>query len=251
MALTLYWRCESTTLDWNGSSGNDFYASGGDSTADGSFLSATAAKYGTNGILADAVGEVCSFDPQFILDPLEGQVAFAVKFVTSVPASNSVIFDVRSDTTTDKIDIRLRGTGDIGLFVVKDGVGNSIIETSGVGMTTGVWYFIVAKWESAAAGGPRRSIAVYDTNGTIISATTNPSTSTSAYDSPTELGPTGNRLRIGDYSGWISGNSAHFDNLFCASSYDDPIADNLTITAYSQYGASGSILPFLAAYRQQ
>ena len=231
MALTFYWRCEEA--DFSAANGTTDYSAGDDiASANNSVsLDAAAAKYGSTGILVNAISEYYSFTPTSIISNSVGCLAFAFRLVNSMGVGDA-LFYARGTSSDDNVSIRIGSGGDeLSLYIRQSGQSETELQTSAASLTTNTWYFVVARWDQPNNS---RYIAVYDTDGTLIDDTGDLST---PYNLPNALN---SAIRIGDSTGWGATKSVHFDNIFIGSAYDDPLDQNLTITSYAEYGAGGS-----------
>jgi len=233
MALTLYWRCEGTTLDAT----HDFSAA--DTTAatnNSPSLDAAAAKLGSTGILINGVSERYDFAPTSIISPATGTVAFWFRFMNSMVNLETFFLARGSASSNDSITIGIgAGNDEVFLGIRRNGGTNVTLTTSAANMTTNTWYFIVASWDQPNSD---RRIAVYDSSGTLLSENID---TTTAYDQPTALDAS-NGIRFGDSSGWGATKVCHFDNIFIGSAYadGDTFFSNRDITSYTSYSTGGN-----------
>jgi len=242
MALTLFWRCEGTTLDGT----HDYSAGDTTATASGgtpASISATAVKIGTNGILCSGTNSNMALDSASIAATAEGAFAAWV-WVTTWVAGSSVI-NVNGSNGNNRIRVVTIGTSGSGNFELRckqAGQTERQIATTAGNLATGNWYFIVATWKSATTSA---TLDVYDSSGTIISGCAVSGTYAST-NVPAEL----TTCKWGDEG--AANASSYIDNIFWGSVIADA-ATFLTkrdITSYTEY-AGGSILPHaMAHYRR-
>lgn len=224
MALTFFWRCEGTTF-----SGTDDYSAGDDTpTANGGIvLSSTQARVGTNSIFAEEFTKYYAFDSASIFDSTEGSCGFSIYFNTV--NSGSILMQFTDASEGDnRIRITVSGT-DINLEIGKVFETSVNVATSGVSLTTGVWYGIVARWGSTAEDA---AIEVYNASNTLIDSTENTSVGSAVWNTDIDT------IHIGDEG--AASPDAYIDNVFVADTYAEPIESNFTITSYTNYSDGSS-----------
>lgn len=245
MALKFFWRCEGTTLDAT----DDYYGSGDNTaTVTGAGFtvpSATAAKIGSNGILAPA--------------SITGNAAFTATNLwpsASSPGASAGSFAfwfkvVSTWTTTDGLVLGLRCIGSTNNDAVRiqtDTVGNRIslaLQTTGGGgtyelpVTSGTfaadtWYYVVGRWDYA---NDKAAIEVYtDAGGSTLAAFA------SASDIVTNLNPyipatNFATLQCGAHSATQT-HEVHSDHYIVSDNYDAPLENMAFITSATQYSES-------------
>jgi hypothetical protein len=184
--ITFWWRCETSTLTTG-----DYSA--GDTTAalNGANLSTDANKTGTNGLLCqtgeNAYFEISSGDLASII---VGSAAVWFK-LAAAPAGN-IIWMLNTSTGADgQIFLQAQATGEL-RFNIWNGTSDQQLVTNGAGLTTGAWYFAVARWDT---DNNKRFVAVYNASGTLLA---------SAEDLSTDITPpvaSFVRLYLGDTEG--------------------------------------------------
>ena len=228
MALMFYWRCEGTTLDGT----HDYSA--GDTTASANnsvSISATAAKLGSNGLLADAVNEWYSFSSASIVTIDQGSVGFWLQWKTGVPAVGDVTgLRIRELANNNAIQIKYTTSNEVQLDIAKDGVGSITLNTTAANCAVDNWYFITISWHLSA---DKRRIRVYNSSGTLINAAEDTSTDL-ATNTPSAL----DTIQIGNPDS-SHANQIWIDNIFVGSEYADAddFLTNRDITSYTSYSA--------------
>lgn len=230
-ALTLYWRAEGLTLDAT----HDETA--GDSVAGGPAVSATAARYGTNGLLAAANFDLNTLNPASgIVTAGAGSVAMWVQWPSALQLADGLsrLWIAFGSSGNNHIALRYAGSGDeIELVHSQDGGSQVALTTTAVNFATGNWYFIVGKWDSSVND---RSLAVYDSTMTLVTTATEDFTTSFSGSVPSELG---GDLHWGIFQG--NATTVYIDNIFIGSTYADGAAfvTNAAITTYTSYGGGG------------
>jgi len=227
--LTLFWRCESETLDGT----HDYSA--GDTTwsvqAGTPTLEAGAARVGSNGFNFDAV-DMYLLDLANIYDRDIGSFGLWLKFTTA-STGEFLVFRSNLGASTGSQAYRYDGL-DIQMITNENGgaARSSFFATTGNTYTpVSDWYFVVGRWDW---GGSRRKIEIYNNSMTLID---------SAFsDEPYHrvgVGTEGHifAIRLGSYGGASAG---YIDNFFISQNYDEPIQDNALITSYTEYSMAGS-----------
>lgn len=239
MSLTFFWRAEGTTLDGT----HDFTL--GDTTAsmiNSGSISATAARIGSNGVLAPATfaggaGFNLANDgifPGTLSSPSDLVCAFGFSFywATSVFASaGSVVgFKFQGTATNDHIQVLSTSGGANLTLRIRNSVNGFVdLTTSGGAITANAWFAVVCRVNFATNS---RKIEIYNASGTLVDSAVDTSTSLSSYV-PIDIKPTAG-LILGQKPASHT-NDAYFDNFFIADTYNEPIESNLTITSYTNY----------------
>ncbi len=162
--LKFFWRCESTTLD------NTLDFSVSDVTANGQgpvLIDPAAARVGTNGFLAAAVGAETryQFTPDNIVNPVTGALAISINIRSGWPAGDLDFLSFRDTAADDALRMVLDG-GSTGLFefqVESSGVVVSLFTTTPISLNT--WYGVVARWDQP---NHKRSLEIYDASNNLI-----------------------------------------------------------------------------------
>lgn len=223
MALTLFARCESDTLDAT----HDYTAGDNTWSAVLSPVFATgAARVGTYGMSFDGTGDFYDLSAASIVLPAAGAIGFWVNISNWV--SNGHLLIVFGTVTNDQLMVQMSGTDEINFKHRVAGVTQLDLTTTAANLTTGNWYFIIIRWHAA---NDDRRLEVYDSSMTLIQAVEDTSTAFTAQ-------PDLITLRVGTNSG------ADFsiDNIFVANDYSEPIESNATISTYLNYGAGSSTI---------
>lgn len=169
--ILFWWRCEGTTLGAGDYSAGDTTAANANTAA----INTDAVKVGTNGIDADAAWDGYSFTVSSgdLINTSLGRVGFWLKINTWV--NNLVVFNT---TGSGGVTARLKITGDDDLsFEWVDGTNDNSTYTTGLGLSTGTWYFIEIAWDATSNYKKifldSSELSVSNYNGTGINAFTN------------------------------------------------------------------------------
>ena len=260
MALKFFWRCEGTTLD-----GTDDYYGAGDNTATvtgAGFTvpSATAAKIGSNGILAPAsITGNAAFTATNLWPSAgtpsgsAGSFAFWFKTVSAWTTTDAVVRGLRciGSTNNDAVRIQTEASANnrISLALQTTGGGGTyeLPVTSGT-FAADTWYYVVGRWDYA---NDKAAINVYtDAGGSTLADFA------SASDTGTDLNgyiPATNfaTLQCGAHSASQT-QDVHSDHYIVSDNYDAPLQNMAFITSATQYSESLVVIPkFLAQYRQR
>lgn len=222
MALTLFSRCEGTTLDGT----HDYSA--GDTTwtlVSGAEFSASGVKVGTNGLHAPSGDDYAQLDAASIVDRTVGTVAFWLRINTA--GSGSWILNLQGTAAADRITIE-GGGGDLTLRHRVNGGNNITLSTSSAGLTTDTWYFVQAHW--SAANDDLR-LEVYNSAGTLIQAVENLSANLGGSPADIVSIQAGTQQASGRFS---------IDNIFIGSAYTDDFLASRDITSYTSYGGASA-----------
>jgi hypothetical protein len=244
MAVTLFWRCEGTTLDGTA----DFTAADNTATANNTpAISATGARIGTNGLVFDSSSDRYDFNPASIVSPSAGALAGWFQFPSNFPGSGaaSIVFVRGNASSNDHIQILTQsGSGASARnldFIIRNATNGGVtLSLSGNLLAPGTWYFFTCGWSAAAT---TRTIAVYDTAGALVDSASNTVTDFTA-NVPAAL-DSGNGLRYGDTTG--STGTLYMDNLFAGSAHTDvdTFLANREITTFASYnsGSTATLSP--------
>jgi hypothetical protein len=229
MALTFFWRCESTTL----SGTDDYVQSGGDTTptAGGTpSIAAGGAFVGTNGIIA-AAGQNYRFDTgTAVFDPNVG--AFGMLFRINTFNNQARPLMIRGATAANQYSLQLVGTDEI-KFMVGDPDGSNVAATTtAANLALDTDYGLVCRWDQ-----PNSHLVIEVYSDPLGTPTLLQSVDAGAFTAPTELAAA-DRFRIGENSG--VGGSFDIDNIFVSKTYAEPIESNFAITSYTAYSAGGA-----------
>jgi hypothetical protein len=235
MALTLFWRCEGTTLDGT----DDFTAADTTAAANNTpAISATGARIGTNGLVFDSASDRYDFTATSIITPSVGSVAGWFQFPTAFPGTlAAIVFNSRGSNSNDYIQIQTLGAVRLRMDIRNSANGGLFLSMSTATLTAGNWYFYAASWNSSTN---HRSLSVYDTSGSLLEAVTDNSTAFST-NVPIDL----TSIRYGDSTGTTG--TMYLDNVFIGSSDSDAstFVSNRAITSYTAYsgGVTSTINP--------
>lgn len=230
MAITFYHRFEQQNLDAT----HDFSA--GDTTGahtNSPTYDPVAAKVGTNGLLIDA-SERTQFLSASIMSPTVGALAIWIQFPTAIPTTDSATpFYVQGTNSNDYIRISTHsGTGasnrNFRLGIRNNGGSTQNIQVDDNELAPGNWYFVVATWDSVT---PSRTLAVYDTSGTLLDSVS----SADAFTAPADLV----NMHFGDLTGTTG--TVYMKNAFVGSATADGdiFLTNRDITTYTAYDDGG------------
>lgn len=235
MALTFFARCEGTTLDGT----HDF--SVGDTTWDANSTSSTfasgAGMVGTNGLLITSAPQVMRMDlADDIVLPAEGAIGFLFRFTAW--AAFTKLFAIRGSSADYQFSVWTHLTNDtLAVYLGNDEGTNINFNVESLGLSTNTPYGIVYRWNQSTStfrlevysdplGTPTLINAAQDTTGWTV------------FPDMTRTGG----FSWGDNSGGVSTENLHFDNIFVADDYAEPIEDNFAITSYTAYGGAGAVV---------
>lgn len=233
MALLLFSRMESDTLDGT----HDFTAGDGTwATVAGSpAFNTDAALYGTNGL--DCPGHSTNVgltvSSEDIINQGVGAVGFWFRMAGFI--NGAILFIARnSGTPNNQIQIEMLGTDDatgreLRLRIRLSGVTNVTLDTTAADLQLNEWYFVLFRYDEPNSD---RRMEIYNDD---LSLRTSVEDLTTNFDEPTGI----DTLLVGNITTG-SGLDTHFDNLFIADAYAEPIEDFLDITSYTEYGVSGN-----------
>ena len=223
MALTFFWRCESTTLDAT----HDFTAGDNVATASGGVsISASAAKTGSNGIATTDNLDFYLLDAAGIANIDQGAMGCWVQWKTAVPgAGNHGIRLYDAANPTDQITLQSKASQEFGCQIEKTGGTSPALTTTAVNAVINTWYFVLMRWHLSA---DKRRLEVYNSAGSLIEAVEDLATDLSTA-TPTVL----DTIRIGNASSAL--NPEWYDLVFISNDYNEPIQNNLAITSYTAY----------------
>lgn len=219
---TFFWRCEGTTLDGT----DDFTA--GDTTAASSgtpAIDSNAERVGTNGCLTNGV-ESFRFDTASITNPAEASIGLSVRFVSAIQNGGKV-FRLRGANDNDTIEILVVNSDELRLNIRNATGGLITLDTTAANITADNYFGVVIRYHCA---NDDRSISVYNSSDVLIQTVSDTSTDLSA-NCPADLTQS-DGIRLGDTAG---ANTIHYDNLIIATTYAEPVEDNLSITSYTAY----------------
>jgi len=224
--ITLFWRCESTTLDPT----HDFTL-GVDTTwsaVNTVSLDASAAKVGSLGILGTDYNTYMGLDvDSSMIDLDRGSVGAWVRVHN--PGIEYTPINLRGGSFADNVRILYSGgSGRARLAINQDGASPSeLITPIGEGLTNDTWYFIVGRWD---VNSNQRSIEVYDESLTLF---------TSNYSNVPFTRPLSvQSIRLG------SAPNAKIDNFFLSKSYSEPLQNYALYTSATQLNAVGETVAF-------
>lgn len=235
MSLTLFWRCEGTTL-----SGTDDYTAG-DTTAsliNSSSITTVAARVGTNGLLkpsgfsGGATFSPSGIYPGNISSPSDGVgvIACSFKCVGSVSATansgTSGYMRFRNSTSTNFIYLGLANTTNVCMRISGSG-GSKDIETTGGVLTADAWFGVVGRFDF---NNDKARIELYNSSGTLIDSAQSIGTDLSTY-----VLSDVNILNCGGFSSGAP--DMYFDNFFVGNTYDEPVQNAFTISSYTAYAS--------------
>lgn len=220
MALTFFWRCETETLD-----GTHDYSAGDTTAAPTSLveLSASAARVGSLGINTPSSEDYYTFDSASIFSTSQGALGFWFNAQTWLDAAHLVWF--YGTSPNDNLRIETANTNEILGRINRNGIGTKLIVTTDADLSTGTWYFIIARWHTANND---FRIEIYNNDLSLRTSIEDLTTSQSGWTDITTFG-------VGTTN---AGNLHYIDNIFIADSYSEPIENFMTITSYTAYGSS-------------
>lgn len=229
-APTFFWRAESGTLD----STHDFSAGDTSATSNGGVsFSATAVKVGTNGILTTNAQDYYIFDPTSIFSTSEGAMGGWIQVTTALPSQQQagpiVLRNSGVSNAVFSLGFDSGGSGEARFFIQNNSGSSTQIVTSNCNMTTGAWYFLLARWHS---GNNDRELSCYDSSGALLDTVSDLSTSFSS-NLPTGL----DEMRVGNSSAFA--NPIYVDNVFVSQTYAEPIQNFLSITSWRPSYSAG------------
>jgi hypothetical protein len=153
-------------------------------------------------------------------------------------ADGTYLFYVSGTAGGDAIFVAMTGTDELIMAHKVNGAYNVNVSTTAANLTTGVWYGVVARWDTVANV---FRVEVYDALGALIQGVENTAQNLAMQADTTTI-------QIGTID---AGAVCSFDNIFIANDYDEPLEDFLTITSYTAYGAAAtSILPLVGREMQ-
>lgn len=228
MALTFFWRCESSTLD-----GTHDYSAGDTTGADtASPTYTTPAFAGTNSLNADNFLSFVEFASSSIYSAGEGCCALAFY----MPTWGGATFAAFQDDATPNNHLRIStsgasGSGGISVEVEEQLESTDTVSTGDIGLASATWYFIIVSWDEAAT---TIRIQTYNSSGVEIDTTTDTAVTAAAWP------PSGDEFMFGDTAG--DNNDLNIDNVFIGSAYTDSsdFLSNYNITSYTNYSTGGS-----------
>ncbi len=232
MALTFFSRCEGTTLDGT----HDYTV--GDNTWDPNSTSSSFASgagiVGTNGLLITSAPQVMRMDlADDIVLPAQGAFGFLFRFTAWAPFTKIVA--IRGSSADYQFSVWTRDTADaMSAYLGNDEGTNINFNLEGLGLSTNTPYGVIYRWNqststfrlevySSPLGTPSLIAAQQDTTGWTV------------FPDMTRTGG----FSWGDNSGGVSTENLHFDNIFVANAYAEPIQSNFAITSYTAYGGGG------------
>lgn len=247
MALTFFWRCETsgssaiTTGDYSpGFTRIDLINSGD--------LSTTQARAGTYSLrhptaVAGGAATYASNELGGSWPGNAGAVGFSVYQESTFGSGNTGTgfgFRCRNDANTHRMDITYTGdtTGkNLGVRLIGPSGTIDIVALTGDQFDVDAWYGVVLRFDYA---NDKIRLELYNASGTLVDSATSTSTDLSGYI-PSDWGV----LVFGQASSSHPDN-VYFDNYLIADSYDEPLQNNFAIASYDDYdGSLGSqlILP--------
>jgi hypothetical protein len=218
---TFFWRAESTTFD-----GTHDYSAGDNSPSAVSLveISATASRYGTNGINTPSNNDYYIFDSGSIFNTTRGAVAFKVQF-KAWGGDDSIFSVYNAGAVSDQIILQTTGTDELLMRHRVNGGDNNTHETTAANLALDTWYSLVLRWD---ADDNIRRIEVYTDGGSLIEGlSATDSIDAQAAFTDFTIGNGDNSMRL-----WM-------DNIVVANDDADPVQTWVNYTSYSQI-ASGS-----------
>lgn len=238
MAITFFWRCESTTLD-----GTDDY-SAGDTTAtavNSPAISATQAYRGTYSVLkGSTVGGGYNFNPSSIFpgnvnspSTAVGSFGFAMYWDTDVyDTYGSSLFRFRGTDANDMLGIYTAATGTTSaqniILRTRNATGGLYeITTTGAAITPGNWFRIIGRFDYP---NDDLRIEVWNEAGTLVDSEESLTTDLSTYI-PAEVA---NLLVVGT-GPTTSGGDAYFDNFIVSDEYNGVTPAMMQYSSYQDF----------------
>lgn len=230
MAIKLFWRCESTTLDGT----HDYSSADNTPTASGSpTIDATAGMVGTNGI--NSPGSALTsydLDAASIVGSI-GSVGYWLKFVTAVPtAGSSAGFQLQGVSGTDILAVYTDASLELAFRHQQDG-GTAVNtpKTASANLSADTQYGVIIRWDFSNVASVSKKIEVYDSSGTLID-----SAEVTATDYTTTAPTAQTTLRLGRHS-TANTNAQYSDNFVIGDGYTDVTAAMLAYTSYTQFAS--------------
>ncbi len=234
-ADTFFWRMEATTLDGT----HDFSA--GDTTATAISaveLSATAARYGTNGLNTPTSIDQYSFTATGITSTTRGAVAFKIQF-KAWGGDDQIFSAFNSGAPSDQITLQTTGTDELLYRHRVSGGDNSTTTTTAANLALDAWYTFAIRYDTAAN---TRSVEVWSDDGTTLlhsESSSDPLDPQAALDTFL-IGNGDNSMRC-----WI-------DNLVISDDDADPVQTWANYTSYTQIsGGGGGSAPARVQHRKK
>ena len=222
MAIKLFWRAQTTSFD---ATHDRLDGTARTWTAVESVSLDAAAGYNGNGVLATAGLSYYYINPDSIVPAAEGAIGFLIRFPTAFPTFGDR-FTLLPTTGNQRIQIGLNGSSKFRLRLINSANTTYDLTTTAT-FTAGNWYGVVARYDTV---NNKRSIEVYAPDGTLIEKVDDVATN---YGSLGDWGTPTQGLKLCNIGS--ATNTAHYDNLFIADSYDELIQNNFAITSYTEY----------------
>jgi hypothetical protein len=242
MALKFFWRCEGTTLDWNGSTGDDFC--GADNTLtllNSATISANAARVGTNGVrcISTSAGGTSGATPSEIwpgtttsgnTGDTVGSFAYSFRVATALDNISGIAFGLRARNAASTEEFTVRQAGTQNLLLYLDGsAGPLSISLTGNQVVADEWMGVVVRID---VPNDKARIELYNSAGTLVD-----SAQDLASDLSVRILSDVNTMSFTPCSG-AKTNTIDWDNFIISDNYDAPLQNNLTITSRSEYSES-------------